>query len=759
VSVRFKSLIIISATILVLMIALNYYSRVILMDSFKDLERDDLRQDVERILNLLSDDVASIDTLNHDWAAWDDTYRFIEDGNPAYVESNLMNQTFAGVNINVMLFLNAAGETIISKGLDIESMREIPVPAELVDYALANWDIFGTPDPEDHISGVVLIPQGAVMISAHQILDSEAQGPVRGRLIMGRYLDTTEIDRLSQLARLPITIRTLDEPGAPPDLKEAGTALLDGRDIVVKPISDDLVSGYGLLRDIQGQPILTVRTEVPRAIYAQGERALWFLTWALIGASVAVCAVSLVLLDRMVLKRLFKLRDDVGSIGKAGDPQARVSVTGNDEVTQLAGEVNVMLEALQRYQSEIAEKKALEAVNRQLVELNQLKSKFISMASHELRTPLVAIQGYLDLMRDGSANFSDEHARMLGIVSENTRRLTRIVSELLDLTKIEENRLILGKERVSVADLMETAASELGSSLRKRNLTLSAEIQQALPEITADRDRLAQVVINLVGNAIKYTPDGGHIRVGARLEGDATIHISVSDNGIGIESKHLERIFDRFYEIAEVTSHSTGTDEFMASGTGLGLSIVKEIVELHGGRVWCESEGKGKGATFHVVLPTEAGGSVANPERAEKSVAVRPVPATGTAETSPADRNGHLKVLVIEENEEAFAALKGVLDGKYELMSATTSGTGIKAAIWKKPDIIFLHARMPGVSGYDICSILKKHANTRSIPIIVFAQPNGDGESEKATTAGADAFLTVPFEGGELTTLVEGFRR
>ncbi|MGH7766146.1 MAG: sensor histidine kinase, partial [Candidatus Binatia bacterium] len=244
---------------------------------------------------------------------------------------------------------------------------------------------------------------------------------------------------------------------------------------------------------------------------------------------------------------------------------------------------------------DITEKKRYE---HRLRELDRLKSDFVSNVSHELRTPLTAIKGSADNMLDGiTGSLSEKQVRYLARIKSNADRLTRLINDLLDLSRIEAGRIDLKPAKLSLVNL----AQEVADSIRPVALEklISVEVASADNTVTAwaDRDKTTQVLLNLIGNAVKFTPQHGKVTVAIKKNGSQWVEISVADTGPGIVAEEAYTIFDRFYQIAQAGKQKT-------KGTGLGLAISKALVEMHGGKIWVESD-VGRGSTFSFTLPAE----------------------------------------------------------------------------------------------------------------------------------------------------------
>ncbi|KZE78814.1 PAS domain-containing sensor histidine kinase [Paenibacillus elgii] len=224
--------------------------------------------------------------------------------------------------------------------------------------------------------------------------------------------------------------------------------------------------------------------------------------------------------------------------------------------------------------------------------LEQARREFVANVSHELRTPLTTIKSYLEALEDGALEEPQLAGKFVNVARNETERMIRLVTDLLQLSRLDSKQAIISKETTDVTEMLEEVADRFSFQLEQRMIAIEIDVEKHVDEIMLDRDRIDQVLDNLVSNAIKYTPEGGHIRIHAGRREHAVLEISVQDNGIGIPRKDLSRIFERFYRVDKARSRSMG-------GTGLGLSIAREIVKAHGGTIQLESElGQGTRVTF-----------------------------------------------------------------------------------------------------------------------------------------------------------------
>ena len=493
---------------------------------------------------------------------------------------------------------------------------------------------------------------------------------------------------------------------------------------------------------------------------ARADALVQTFLWLLFGIMATLIPVALVF-ARSISKPIQALAEGSRRVG-AGELDHRIQVSSGDEIQDLALTFNQMAEDLKNKIDEI------ETANQELQQLDQLKSKFISMASHELRTPLIAIQGYVDLIREGrGGEISEAQRTMLDTVSRNATRLARIVSELLDISRIEENKLVLERVPVSLGQIVSEITEEQQPYLESRGHALTLEIADALPRVDGDPDRISQVVINLLGNAIKYTPDGGRIRIRVYPEPDR-VHLEVTDTGIGIKAEDIGKLFKRFSTLGDVTKHRTGKNEFLAGGTGLGLSIVQGIVRAHEGQIWVDSE-YGRGSTFHVQWPIAHEQSQsremppAQTQRSEDAQSAAPAfrvihfeqSAATPIEAAPDEP---LSILVVDDEPDVITFTRDLLEDRYQVFSAQTGALAIKEAIGCRPHLVLLDAWMPGISGYDVCRTLKRNSHTRDMPIIIFTAATQKIDEERARESGADGFVTKPFRREQIIELIESFR-
>jgi len=248
-----------------------------------------------------------------------------------------------------------------------------------------------------------------------------------------------------------------------------------------------------------------------------------------------------------------------------------------------------------------------QAVER-LQEADRVKSNFLATVSHELRTPLTSVIGYSEMLLEGIAGeLNDEQREYVRTVMEKGDQLLQLITGILDISRMEAGEMKIDKQPFDLDEVVSVALSTIAPHARRKKLVMACTVPEALPLVYGDRDKIRQVLLNLLGNAVKFTPEGGKVEVTAGVaplvptaaESARAVRVSVRDSGIGVPPEHQKRVFDPFFQVDNSSTREYG-------GTGLGLSIVKRLVEAHGGVVWVDSE-TGKGSTFSFTLPLAPG--------------------------------------------------------------------------------------------------------------------------------------------------------
>ncbi|MCF6149388.1 MAG: HAMP domain-containing histidine kinase [Candidatus Kuenenia sp.] len=347
---------------------------------------------------------------------------------------------------------------------------------------------------------------------------------------------------------------------------------------------------------------------------------------------VAIGAISVYMLSTRLSKPLVKLTESARLLAKGNFIAAsNLNITSKDEIgilaasfIEMSNNLKISYEKLEEYSRTLQQKvedrtRELKDANKKLQELDKAKSGFLSTVSHELRTPLTSIIGFTNIIQKRLDTFifpqievnTMKSQKAVQQIKENItiiltegERLTNLINDVLDLAKIEAGKIEWNMNTTSIAEVIANAAAATKSLLEQKGLTLIVNIEKNIPDFIGDKNRLIQVAINLISNAIKFT-EKGTISCHAK-QTDSKILVTVMDTGVGIAQENLEKIFDKFKQVGDTLTNKP-------SGTGLGLPICKQIVEYHGGVIWAESE-PGKGSKFSFTIPLRGDGLINNNE-------------------------------------------------------------------------------------------------------------------------------------------------
>jgi len=399
-------------------------------------------------------------------------------------------------------------------------------------------------------------------------------------------------------------------------------------------------------------------------------------------------------------------------------------------------------------------------------EANRAKSQFLANMSHELRTPLNAIIGFSEILEDRNfGELNPKQDRYVTNILTSGRHLLQLINDILDLSKVESGKLELNTEDFSPARAVEDVLAIIKALSSKKSITLADECAPDLPALHADQSKFKQVLYNLLSNAVKFTPERGRVTVTAEVSGrnssviggqtpvggtltTPVLRVSVSDSGIGIKPEDHARVWKEFEQVDSTYARTQ-------QGTGLGLSLTKKLVELHGGRIWLESEGiDGLGSTFIFELPLTP---VTTDPRA---IALRFQPPAPASET-PAAHSGPARplVLVVDDNEHARALLETYLGaGGYDVAHAGTAAEALKLAGELKPFAITLDILLPDRPGWEVLRELKASPQTRDIPVVIVSITD---DKQLGASLGAVDFLVKPIRREALLAVIQrtGSRR
>lgn len=624
-SLRSK-VVLILLSVFVLYGAVDYAAqRFVIFPGFLDLEREEAQKDLKRCVQAIKREIHHLDSFCHDWSAWDDTYEFAVSRSEDYIKSNLQLGTFTDNELNLIYFCDTKGEVMWGQIIDLETEG----PMEITDFSkvalpqthpLISFNVGETALKDLTVAGVFMTGQGPMFIASRPILNSYNKGPIRGSVIMGRFFNNDMAETLVQQTSVDFEAFAIQSDSVPEAMKSIANQLTPEVPYHIET-HDDQLDIYAKFADLSGDPILLLKARIPRKIASKGSATIRYALISILAAGVAVLAVMLLLLQRTVFKPISRLTEHVLSIGKRGDLSARLLLDRSDEIGTLATEFDEMM-------------KQLSDVRKQLLE-QSYRSGMSEMASgvlHNIRNSLNPALGRIQLLRSklreapmkeiemaqkelGEGSASEErredlvkfsllaNENLTDLLKHTSNKLDEIVEQIAEIEKIlDDHHKWASSERpaeqIKIENLVDDSMNLLRDDHREAISVKTDPGMDAVGAIEAHRMSLLQVIGNLLTNAAESIQRKGmvhgevHVRAEADTKNDKDmIHIEISDNGKGIDANHLDRIFERNF--------STKKDGV----SGIGLHWCANTIAAMHGRIYAESEGQGKGASFHLVLP------------------------------------------------------------------------------------------------------------------------------------------------------------
>ncbi len=642
---------VIMALIVGLVIILLVVSNVLIDHTFTELEREQARRDMARLKSVYDHELSSLFALTADWAHWDDTYDFVEDRNAAYVSVNYVDETFENLELSLAVMTDRSGAIVFSKGFDLAAGQETEIPTEMQPDVLAR-----IAEPVDGQTGILSTSEGLLLVAAQPILTSDRSGPRNGTLFFGRSVDRTMLERFRALTQNDISFVAWDDDSRPADFEMARREISDGAPVFVHVIDSNQIAAYAQLDDLFGSPVGIIRIVDTREAYQHSLSSRILFTGLILFLTGVCALIIALLITRMrragveLSDILNNSSDPIAVVRHDGtilqSNSTFQAVCGNkttsildivrpeqrDEFSrQLAGvadrralprlrNVSILLQLAfgdrREYEAllspfptrsrsdqrvivtfhDISVQKSMEqhlrnALERE-IELNDLKTKSLSMASHEFRTPLAVILSSVEILERYSDRLSDgDKDKHFSKIRNSVQTMRELTDDVLTHIRAETGRLEVHPEPLDMNALCGTIIEEITPPNGKApRIAFSPSTYTRLVEV--DPSITTLVVRNLLSNAVKYTPAGKLVQIALSQNAQQTT-LTVQDEGVGIPAEEQARLFTPFFRASNVGD---------TPGNGLGLSIVKQAVELHGGSISLDST-PGEGTTFRVTLP------------------------------------------------------------------------------------------------------------------------------------------------------------
>ena len=570
------------------------------------LEQNNVMNLINDANTRLSSEAVQLGRTLGDWASWDDTYRFIEDRNDAYVKSNLEDASLAAAHIHIIGYYGLDGRTVLVKMVSSGNALADPVPDELLALPPGSRIL---KHENGSVQGIMVLGGRLAAVASRPILTSKGEGPSRGTILMARYISKEDIASIAGARGITTSMWQMGGM-APADYQSAADIIFASENsTLIRPISDTVVAGYFVARDIYNRPVAIFRVESLRNDFAEFRKNALYMFAMILVAAVVFGTLNFVLLDRFMLSRLRRLGEQAEQIGMPnGNVEGIVPDGGRDEITRLALDINRMLARLKSTQHELLQNQVgyglrlneeVKRKTRQLAEANarlrsmeRSKNQFLFNIGHELKSPLSVIEMNLAAVK-GRGVKKEQLEESNRMIARNLERLKQEIEEIIQLSRFEYGKDVQKEELEFVALVREVVGDYYDfASIKGAKIHLDGFGQRLM--VMGDRRLLRYALGNLFSNAVKYC-DEKDINVRIERKGRA-VEFSIANRGEGIKPENRRKLFKKFFK-----------EDPNAPGTGVGLFITREIARGHSGDVWYEPN-RPRGAIFHFSIPAMRGG-------------------------------------------------------------------------------------------------------------------------------------------------------
>lgn len=571
---------ILAATVFFFVITLFFIANAFIESAYTHIELQQSDANIQLVEDQFRYDAEQLGTKARDWAVWDDTYQYMDNRNPHYIETVInAPTTYESLQLSGLIYFDSDGNVVASQGYDLKNKTRTNISQGTLTSLSKTLGVLSNTRGGKKKQGIVLLPEGPAIVGMHTILQTNGMGYGHGTLVMLQPFDESRIGSIQARLHLPIKIWRIDrpEPAVTPDL--AGLVVADAPPRISRIQDSSTMAGFCLLRDIGNRPILLVGVETPRTVSQQMLGTLIYLISAFIAIGVIYILITGYLLRRYIITPLTDLDATMKKIGSVRDLSERLPAgDGDDEISSLKESFNAMLQDLQNKEAELTRRgEHLADAHRKA---NMYLDIYLDVFTYEILNITISLQAYAELIRESGDTMNREYADRITFALNRNLSVIRNIETISKIYKHPPAR--------TPVDLQTLVEKEIQKYSDKNIRYTGGRIV-----VMAD-ETLGIVFHNLLLNAIQFGRDDLTVEISARDLNDGTVEVSVIDNGSGISDDMKPLIFDRFMK---------GSDK--RSSYGLGLHIVKMLIDAYGGKVWADDRVPGKpekGAALRFIL-------------------------------------------------------------------------------------------------------------------------------------------------------------
>lgn len=567
-------------------------SQTIIEQGFLNLEQRATVETLHRAQTALGEQITYLGNTTRDYAHWDDTFAFVQSGNMGYIDANFQAYTYESFELDLVVFLNSNQEVAYVGGFDPEQGLAIDVPSDFILQLLSTRDVFAHTDGLDIIAGLIPTEQNILMIGSVQILPSNLEGEPAGTLIFGRYLESDELEELSASVGNELAVFDLTKSALPADIIRAKDLTPSADSSITVPLNASVLHSYVYLADISEVPNFLLRVTMSRDIYLEGITTRGYFIGAILVIGLFLVALTLLMLDRLILFRLTTLGRRIREI--APDNQQRlIPFEGNDEIAQVAQQFNRLLQDINRYDASLDHlNQELKDTNAELRAEQENKDRFFSHLGHELRTPLSNIKLRLYVLK----RQPERAVESVNMLTQLVDQITALIEDMVEMSRMSRGSIKIERFRIDLYPLIRTVVKSVEPYATDKSNRITLRCDAASSDIEGDADRLKIALGNLVRFCLRSS------------EPKSEIQIQLFDMSTGDRQWIATRIDWRSTDPRVADLHNLVTPFFVPTesdktGTQMHLALAKITIDMHMGKIRLETDGDDR-KTLIIMLPS-----------------------------------------------------------------------------------------------------------------------------------------------------------